>query len=829
MAMKMNDFIKKYYMQLHFNSMPTEVRAQFDDWVRSDSLTDEMRLWTRDYLQHDANGNLLRDNVGYINNPLPDPQNANDITDAELQKIFIAFQNAFISMASVKSDLSSEQREFVEYYFGPSALFNINAATDTEKDYIESIRDVIGQNDSLKIWLQENVKKDNGTDAVFDDVSAINTFLTDLGDSQKKYNTDYKTQQKVRQVARALRSAIQSWNNVFENEPGVEQALHGIAPALEALSRSDAFSGDGNIAPEKFRQFRDGSMIAIMNRIYNDQNIYSVFKEHDNGKFSKHIDKARKVINWQDDKGPNYVPPKTSDELTLGQRIEKWVSDTYSDTLKKYEQLRGGTMAFRPESKDIFKAIDANNIKPTDGLTGLLDKDADVKKKIRNPVSKQHWEWFVETMGPIKDSMPKAVAGAWKNARQMKAVVQEIMIKGADPNNPDPHAMEKAKTAMEIMTAMKYGMMTSKVMDAIRNEPMTIFSDSKLSFNNDNKAMAFVTDAFDKSIKAAFLGVGYGITFVRNKIMLSNRKIKDRDNTRGRLGQYYQAERNRLAAEQATFNADRNFKDNQDRAQRRQLRADIRGLGQPGHRYTPATIAQREAERTAQQTIRDNNRALHEQFVSNQSVVTDYTNRGQAQVGLQNQLNTKNNEIAAKRAELRRAANPVDPTTGQPLPPGAAHAIQARLQQELDELITQRDEIQSQLNDSNAWLRDPANISAYQNAHAFINTPANINANQQYENAANAYDTLNNDITQYHDAQRQIAELNDSMQRRADVARDWPQTHQNKLKELEDFWNFLQAGNATTWAFSQKRAQARFDAQKNQLLSDFVQSHGVRA
>ena len=66
--------------------------------------------------------------------------------------------------------------------------------------------------------------------------------------------------------------------------------------------------------------------------------------------------------------------------------------------------------------------------------------------------------------------------------------------------------------------------MTSKVMDAMKQTEFSIFSDGKLSWNQ-NEGIQFVTRAFDKSIKAAFLAVGYTATIIKNKINLSGMQI----------------------------------------------------------------------------------------------------------------------------------------------------------------------------------------------------------------------------------------------------------------------------------------------------------------
>ena len=69
-------------------------------------------------------------------------------------------------------------------------------------------------------------------------------------------------------------------------------------------------------------------------------------------------------------------------------------------------------------------------------------------------------------------------------------------------------------------------------------------SDKNLSWNK-NEGIQFVTKAFDKTVKAAFLGVGYGVTFARNKIMMSKYRTNfhNNDNQSGPLNQRIQEEK----------------------------------------------------------------------------------------------------------------------------------------------------------------------------------------------------------------------------------------------------------------------------------------------
>ena len=62
----MNDFLLKYYRQLHFNSMPAEIRAQFNAYAKTDDFRGNMKSWKSDLMHRDPSGK-------WVNNALPDP------------------------------------------------------------------------------------------------------------------------------------------------------------------------------------------------------------------------------------------------------------------------------------------------------------------------------------------------------------------------------------------------------------------------------------------------------------------------------------------------------------------------------------------------------------------------------------------------------------------------------------------------------------------------------------------------------------------------------------------------------------------------------------
>ena len=189
---------------------------------------------------------------------------------------------------------------------------------------------------------------------------------------------------------------------------------------------------------------------------------------------------------------------------------------------EKYVKFKGDRLYFSPNAKNIVAAIHKAKVKPTDGIKGVLDKASDIEKGLlyKSPKATDHFKWLTKTMGELSNTMPKAFEGALRNGRQMHAIIEEmIMIAVRDGK------VDEAKTAMEVLSVIKYGYTTSKIMEALGKENLSIFSDGKLSWNK-NEGMALVTKALDKSIKTAFMGIGYGITMVGNAINLSGSKFR---------------------------------------------------------------------------------------------------------------------------------------------------------------------------------------------------------------------------------------------------------------------------------------------------------------
>ena len=504
----MNDFLLQYYMQMHFNKMPPEVRAQFESYLKADDFRGNMKTW-RDKLMHrNADGK-------YVQNDLPDPDDANGnyhLTDEEWKKLFNAFQTAFRGMAADKKSFkdNSKANDFLNEYFGDAThLFSNAMANDAARQQIDGpFKDFLESNrQSLEIYLKQWGLVDSSF-SYGDLISGIKS---------RKYDSEPDFQNKIKTIAQYI--TFYARQSDFQQALGLKQSNIPDFTDIE-----NGFEGS-SINPQKLDYFKRNYR-SLLNTLHNDSKVYEVFRNYDKGKISKPLDEALSKVDYADKTKDDYVPPKRTDELTLWQQLTQYIGDTWSDYMDKYIKLRGDRVYFSPSAKSIISALDGAKYKPTDGLAKVLENAGKIKENLqyKSPTATKHFDWFVKTMSEMQSTMKKAFAGALQNGRQMQALVSEMIMKAVREGK-----MDEAKTAMEVLSVIKYGYTTSKIMDTLAKENLSIFSDKGLSWNK-NEGVKFVTTALDKSIKTAFMGIGYGITAAGNAIKLSGSKFNGNPN-----------------------------------------------------------------------------------------------------------------------------------------------------------------------------------------------------------------------------------------------------------------------------------------------------------
>ena len=611
------------------------------------------------------------------------------------------------------------------------------------------------------------------------------------GIKSKKYNTDPAFQDKVKTAAQYL--------NVYGRQADFQTAI-GMQPGEQVPDFSNIETGfdSGAVDPAKLDYFK---------RNYND-----VFKQYDKGKISKHLDAANGNVDYANKDSKDYVPPKRDDELTPWQQLKENVSDTWSDYMDKYVKLRGDRLYFSNSAKLIFKALTGAKFKPTDGLGKLLDSAGDIKKNLmyKSPRAVDHLEWMTKTLGELKDTMPKAFAGALKNGGQMRALVSELILNAVRNNKID-----EAKTAMEVLSVMKYGYTTSKIMDTLRadKELFTIFSDGNLSWNK-NEGVKFVTNAMDKTMRFAFLTAGYAITMAGNAFRLNGSKFNGKT---GRMKNAHDAWQKQNAAAKTAAEARRNTENAADTTTKQQYETQLQTLDAAG--FNAGNIDQK---RTDLQNAKTD--AEQKQTTFNQA--EQQYNDAKALIDQDNKFATDLRNLNGAIAQIDAQLN--DPNTFAGMPNVAANAL-------ANGLMMQRMQIENQIQDINQQRAQiPAAKLAHARQHIAQYQTDMQNAQRVYGTAQNRADDLNTKINDFDNATERLKELNERIKKRDDTVNNWDKDHPDQYEYLMAYWDMLETGrDSHTGKFyswmpgSAKKKQDKFNQNKNAIFASYLNNYSM--
>lgn len=813
MAVKMDDFVLQYYMQYRFNHMPPEVRAQFDVYVKSDDFRGNMKTWKKKLMHQGTNGR-------WTENAMPDPLNSASeffMEDGEWKKFFVAFQNAFRNMSADREKLeknSPDAVKFLDEYFGnsPSQIFTNSIANPTAEDFINNDF----KNFLTKYKTRLEVQFQNW--GILDKDFTYSQLLS--GISSKKYNSSPSFQKKIKKIAQYIDaySTSEEFRSVLRLGPG--DTIPDVSPIINGFD-------DERVDPSKMALFkgdasRRGDYVDLLNTLVKNKKIYDVFKQYDDGKVSGKVEEANSKLDYENKESKDYVPPKRSEELTFYQKLKGDVSDTIEDYLDKYLKASGDRLYFSESAKLIVKAI-GKSYKPTEGLDKILEKKSDIKNSLmyKSPRATDHFDWFVKTMEELKTSMPKTFAGALKNGRQLKAIVEELIMKAVRENKID-----EAKTAMEILSVVKYGYTNSKIMEAFNKSDLTIFSDKDLSWNK-NEGVKFVMTAFDYTIKKGLQVVGYTLTGIGNMIMLSGSKFNGKadrlKNLRNQWTTNNDAER--TAAEQQ-----RRVEDPLDQSVITAQRSVLSGLNTAG--FNESTMPRRKRQMQAAQ---NSAKVAHDDYIQ----AKENFERADDIVNARRQISSvlgQRNALKQKIADLEAKFN--DPATYAGLTTEAASALaqdilarkreaEAEKEQKYEEAreltanlrgLYSRDQIRDAVRDR------PALLSAMQNAESRYNT------RQSYS------DYMEQKINEYENATGLVAEATERINKRNEEIRTWDDKHKDSYKELVAFWDMLETGRNLhlgkfySWSLgSAKKKQNAFDAVKIAQFNQYAANYSLAA
>lgn len=763
MSVKMNDFLLQYYMQLRFNHMPAEVRAKFNEYAKNDDFRGHMKDWKKNLMTNGAN------------NPMPDPNEAGgawELGNDEWEKLFRAFQDAFRAMDADKKSFkdNKDANDFLNEYFGDLHLFsNGVASNDAEQEIQGNFKTFLESNRQV---LEVAFKQWGLTDGDF----SYSDLMSGIQD--KKYNTSPKFQKKIKDVAQYVA--------YYMRQPDFVNSLPNAQTNLPDFEKVEKGFDDDQIDPLKLDYFKRNHR-DLLDTLNKKSKIYSVFKTYDKGKISKLLDEATEKVDYGNKESDDYVPPKRDDELTPWQQLSKNIGDTWSDYMDKYIKFRGDRLYMSNSAKAIVKALDDKKVKmkPTDGLGKLVENTDAIKANLlyKSPTATKHFEWMAKTLKELQSTMPKAFAGALQNGRQMRALVSELIMTAVRDGK-----MDEAKTAMEVLSVIKYGYTTSKIMDALGKENLSIFSDKGLSWNK-NEGVQFVTNAMDKSIKAAFMGIGYGITIAGNAYNLHGSKFNRA------TGRMKQAHDDFIQANDDAKNkkiAERNIEN--PLAQQR-IQAEQNVMAQTG--ITDATYAQHEqAYNTAKSDAKQKLTVMNDA----DKRLKDANQKLESYDDLTQQINSANQALPQIQQNLQQLQNALnDPNTYNGMPPQAANALAVDIQRQITDLQQQERDIQQSLpqlqQQQQQLLANPDIQSALANRPQY---QADFNAAQtSYNTAQQMADQLGDPVHKFKNAKNRVDELNRQIDARNDEINNWDDKHTDKFQELMAYWDFLETGRNT--------------------------------
>ena len=485
-----------FFRQMHFNNMPDDVMARFKDLEKNNDFTKNMEGWKKDLLNSAGNPNDLPD-LDLL------------LTYDEWEYLYKEFRNAFRSMEENKESFSDDKNILNFFYdnFGQNKLFSNGNLSLQSIQKLSSLYSLIEQ---------KAANLTNNNNAYF-----YTKILSDLkrdisGNLLIKIKTQTVTindEKDIKKFLDAVRNSL-IYDVNYQNEyTQINDELYDIG---QILDQDKDFVNQTKI--DYFRK----NYSSVFKSLYSSKEIRNIFSNNGGHLIVNRIERAIGLTDYANKDSKDYLSPKRDDKLTFTQEVKKWKEDTYENYLEKYITLKGDRLFLSFEAKNIVKSISSAKIKPTDGLNKILEESSKIKDslKSKSPKSVAAFEYFEKTMSEFKNTMPKAFNGSLKNGKQLRAIVSEMIISAIKNNK-----MHEAKVAMEILAIVRYGYTTSKTMNALSKDNFEIFSDKGLSWNK-NEGVKYVTKAFDKTLKFATLGVGYGITALSNSIKRTGTKFK---------------------------------------------------------------------------------------------------------------------------------------------------------------------------------------------------------------------------------------------------------------------------------------------------------------
>lgn len=773
-------FLEKFFKIQRLKEMrysDIERWARLEDWVRKGdtSLDKDVRDYAKLIVQ---NGNAF--DVANLD--------SKDLDDEDWTKLFYSFQRSFLNLADKRDKQDSDTQEYIDEhkdFFDKHGQAEKKARVET-LEQIGNTTPATGLLQYLKEHVNEIVIEGYDISKIID------------GIQKNKFDKSEVFQKK-------LQSFIYALNNYqIEN-----QSLPNL-PQVDYIVSDKGWDKSGT--PSNLKEFKQKCLQdnGFLTPLYKKSKIRDAFKkyEDEDSEISASINSAEKKIDKEK------IPPKREDQLSFPQQIQKLSSDTYEGYLEKYVKFKGDRIHLNPESKDICKAIDKAKFKPTDGLDDLISKSGDISKRLNvTNNARLAFEWLTSSLKEFQSDpqMSKAFKGALKNGWQMKHLIRELIIKATKEAKENPKdkndIIKKAKISMEVLSIIKYGNTTSKIMDTLREDESfkTLFSNEKLSWNK-NEGVKFVMSALDKTIHTAFLGIGYGITIGVNTIRKAGSKFNGefgKDKTGAAMkdehGKFINdTEQKHRDAEDKKTEIDQNLRD------KRAARSNaLNNLGLADDENLKANLENKEKE-------------ADEAEYKAQKKYNEWQEKYDA-------ANQKASEFDAQ-LEQRKSITDRIASIGELLKDTSLE------EEEKNHLLHQRAELRQQLQgmpSEDEINKERANLNL-----TYLRMAMN-NAKSQYDVTHEDKNNRKEKLDAYKNANSEVKIWENKQKANEEKLNNWGQENIDVYKELMSYWDFLETGRDShtgplyDWSLGNAKNKKNTDALAK--LQRFQQNYGMAA
>jgi len=535
-----------YFAQRHFDLMPAAVRDRFDDYAETGGFVGHMKTW---------NEKLVGGTP---------PELKTELNDQQWYDLYDAFQETFqkmdinrvstINNIGFHSDYNAATKDFISKWFGDSSkTFTISKVKtdnlDPEDPNSPKPKEVL---DELAAFLKDPHTIDASGNPVSGGKEALKSFLTKTlkdifteeydtfinGIETGRYDKDLEFREKVNSLIRYIQNngpkkdgsvpASSQWPagvGYRKNaEKGIMASVEEVVPFLEKLDLAGDTENWYQTPRDPYIDWFKEDYVNIFDEILTNEKIRGYFLAKAPSLIREAIEEAIKATDYENKDSKDFVQPKLTDEKNWRQQLKKWGKETWDNHFRRFTNpSRGTRIFFSPYSQTIMKAFDKVEIKPSDGLDGILNKKSDSKLLnvlAERVTAKEHFDWFTKTLETLKAEIPDAFEGALRNGKQMRKLVSALIVRAEKDNKVD-----EAKTALEILSVAKYGLSTSRTVDALRKMDVNLFSDSKYSWMKD-KNIAPMARIADRLAKDFIIGIGAAGAATYNFIQHRRTKIK---------------------------------------------------------------------------------------------------------------------------------------------------------------------------------------------------------------------------------------------------------------------------------------------------------------